>query len=85
MRTFLHLYAGKPLPDDEENVCPDGLKEITMKTAELLNFIQKSEEMRNMLQGAYESLDAEKTPEVTICVDPEEIRQAESIDGLITI
>lgn len=56
-----------------------------MKTSELINFIEKSEEMRNMFNGAYESLDADKSPEVTICVDPEEIRQAESLDGLITM
>lgn len=73
------------MPSDIEPKCPPDLQEITMKTSELINFIEKSEEMRNMFNGAYESLDADKSPEVTICVDPEEIRQAESLDGLITM
>lgn len=80
----LKFAAAKSLPNGDERKCPTGIEEITLKTLDFLNFIQDNEEMQTMLNGALESLDVEKTPEITICVDPEEIREAKSLDELIT-
>lgn len=60
------------------------MKEIILNTEKFIKYIDQNPEVKNRLEGGLDELSPQKTPEFTLCFDPDEIDLTDSLDGLMS-